>query len=91
VNRDRLIDTIAGNAGDRRTASFVTAAINSWVAVNGIRGEIEIPGDVIRQILAWTTGNQQSLVVRFAPEDPERTVHLLQKQEPGHRVGEGHL
>jgi hypothetical protein len=45
VYRDRLIDTIAGNAGDRRTASFVTAAINSWVAVNGIRGEIEIPGD----------------------------------------------
>jgi len=57
VNRDRHIDTIAGNAGDRRTASFVTAAINSWVAVNRIRGEIEIPGDVIRQILARTTGN----------------------------------
>jgi hypothetical protein len=43
VNRDRLIDTIAGKAGDRRTASFVSAAINSWVA--------------IRQILARTIGN----------------------------------
>lgn len=57
VNRDRLIDTIARKAGDRKTASFITAAINSWVAVNGIRGDIEIPGDVIRQILARTTGN----------------------------------
>jgi len=55
VNRDRLIDTIAGNAGDRRTASFVTAAINSWVAVNRIQGETVIPDDVVAKILRQMT------------------------------------
>jgi len=55
VNLDRLIDTIAGNAGDRRTASFVTAAINSWVAVNRIQGETVIPDDVVAKILRQMT------------------------------------
>jgi len=50
VNRDRLIDTIAINAGDRRTASFVTAAINSWVTVSGIEGEAEVPDDLLARI-----------------------------------------
>jgi len=57
VNRDTLAEMIAGAVKDRGQASVATAALNSWVAVNGIRGEIEIPDDVIRQILARTTGN----------------------------------
>ena len=32
-----------------------------------------------------------SFMVRLAPDDPERTVYLFQQQEPGHRVGKGHL
>ncbi len=54
VNRDRLIETIAKNAGNTGHASRITAALNSWVAVNGITGEAEIPENVIRQILART-------------------------------------
>jgi hypothetical protein len=56
VNRDALAGTIAGAAQDRREASAATAALNSWVAVTNVRGEIEIPEDVIARILARTTG-----------------------------------
>jgi hypothetical protein len=45
-----------------------------------LQGPAVIPGDY-----------HVSLVVRFAPEDPERPVHLLEEEEPGHRVGEGHF
>jgi len=54
VNRERLIDEIVSHARDRQTASLVTAALNSWVAVNGITGETEIPGDVLGRILSRT-------------------------------------
>jgi O-acetyl-ADP-ribose deacetylase (regulator of RNase III) len=54
VNRERLIDEIVHHARDRTTASFITAALNSWVAVNGISGETEIPGDVLGRILSRT-------------------------------------
>jgi hypothetical protein len=77
VNLDRLIDTITIKAGDRRTASFVTAAINSWITVNGIRGEIETPRDVFRILPARTPRNQQSLVVRLPAVDPACPVYLF--------------
>lgn len=51
VNRERLIDEIVHHARDRTTASFVTAALNGWVAVSGISGETEIPGDILARIL----------------------------------------
>jgi O-acetyl-ADP-ribose deacetylase (regulator of RNase III) len=55
VNRERLIDDIVHHARDRTTASFITAALNSWVAVNGISRETEIPGDVLGRILSRTS------------------------------------
>jgi O-acetyl-ADP-ribose deacetylase (regulator of RNase III) len=51
VNRERVIDEIVHHARDRQTASLITAALNSWVAVNGITGETEIPIDVFDRIL----------------------------------------
>jgi len=33
---------------------------------------------------------KHSPVVRFAPEDPERTVDLFQQQDPGHRMRKRH-
>jgi O-acetyl-ADP-ribose deacetylase (regulator of RNase III) len=51
VNRDRLAGEIAAKAGDRGKASFITAAINSWVAINGKRGDVEIPDDILARIL----------------------------------------
>lgn len=51
VNCDALADTIARAAGNRTQASRATAALNSWVAINNIRGGIEIPDDVIARIL----------------------------------------
>jgi len=56
TNRDSLIETIVRNAGDRRHASLVTAAINGWVAVNGITGRVEVPLEVITRILRETAG-----------------------------------
>ena len=55
VNCDALADTLARAAGDRTQASRATAALNSWVAINNIRGGIEIPDDVIARILGQTT------------------------------------
>jgi O-acetyl-ADP-ribose deacetylase (regulator of RNase III) len=55
VNFDALADTFARAAGDRTQASRATAALNSWVVINNIRGEIEIPDDVIARILEQTT------------------------------------
>jgi O-acetyl-ADP-ribose deacetylase (regulator of RNase III) len=55
VNRDTVAETIAGAVKDRGQASFATAALNSWVVINNIRGEIEIPDDVIARILEQTT------------------------------------
>ncbi|OPY38602.1 MAG: (Protein ADP-ribosylglutamate) hydrolase [Methanoregula sp. PtaU1.Bin051] len=54
VNRDRLLDKIIDAARDTGHASRITAALNSWVAVNGITGDAEIPAEVIRRILART-------------------------------------
>jgi O-acetyl-ADP-ribose deacetylase len=56
VNRDLLADVLARAAGDQRRASLVTAALNIWVAVNGIQGETGIPDEVIEMILAKTIG-----------------------------------
>jgi O-acetyl-ADP-ribose deacetylase (regulator of RNase III) len=55
VNRDTLAETIAGAVKDRWQASVATAAINSWVAVNSIEGETEIPDDVVAKILRQIT------------------------------------
>jgi O-acetyl-ADP-ribose deacetylase (regulator of RNase III) len=55
VNRDLLADTLARAAGDRTQASRATAALNSWVVINNIRDEIEIPDDTIARILEQTT------------------------------------
>jgi len=55
VNCGALADTLARAAGDRTQASRATAALNSWVAINNIRGGIEIPDDVIARILGQTT------------------------------------
>jgi O-acetyl-ADP-ribose deacetylase (regulator of RNase III) len=55
VNCDALADTLARAAGDRTQASRATAALNSWVVINNIRGEIEIPDDMIARILEQTT------------------------------------
>ena len=55
VNRDLLADALARAAGDRRRASLVTAAINSWVVINNISGQMEIPDDVITRILGQAT------------------------------------
>jgi len=54
INRDMLTEEIALTAGDRRAASFITAALNSWVALNGKRGQTEIPGDVLARIFRQT-------------------------------------
>jgi len=55
VNCDALADTLARAAGDRTQASRATAALNSWVVINNIRGGIEIPDDVIARILGQVT------------------------------------
>lgn len=49
---DALADTLVRATGDRQQASVATAALNSWVAVNNLHGEIEIPADVLTLILS---------------------------------------
>ncbi|NYT20848.1 MAG: O-acetyl-ADP-ribose deacetylase [Methanomicrobiales archaeon] len=51
VNREKLVGEISRHARDRRSVSLITAAINTWIAVNGITGETEIPGDELDRIL----------------------------------------
>ncbi len=50
VNREKLVGEIVRCASDRRSVSLVTAALNTWIAVNGITGEIELPGDELDRI-----------------------------------------
>jgi hypothetical protein len=51
TNRDLIADEIVTRSGDRRTASRITAALNSWVAVRGIRGEAEVPVRFIAEVI----------------------------------------
>lgn len=54
VDKDRLAGTIMERCGDRWGADSVTAGLNSWVAVLGKRGEIEVPPAVLDRILDET-------------------------------------
>lgn len=54
VDKERLARTIMERCGDRWGADSVTAGLNSWVAVLGKRGEIEVPPGVLDRILDET-------------------------------------
>jgi hypothetical protein len=41
---------IADHARDRKKASFITAALNTWVAIGRKRGDVDIPEDVLVKI-----------------------------------------
>ena len=51
VNREALAAAIGQAAADRRRVSVATAALNSYVAVQNLHGEVEIPEDVLARIL----------------------------------------
>jgi O-acetyl-ADP-ribose deacetylase (regulator of RNase III) len=51
VNREALAAAIGRGATDRRRVSVATAALNSYVAVQNLHGDVEIPGDVLEMIL----------------------------------------
>lgn len=51
MNRNDVIGEIVKTILTREAASQMTAALNSWVAMNNISGRTEIPLEVIRQIL----------------------------------------
>ncbi len=54
VDKDRLAGTIMERCGDRWGADSVTAGLNSWVAVLGKRGDIEVPPAILDRILDET-------------------------------------
>lgn len=51
VNREALATAIGRGAADRERVSVATAALNSWVAVRYLRGEVEVPEEVLAMIL----------------------------------------
>jgi O-acetyl-ADP-ribose deacetylase (regulator of RNase III) len=51
VNREALAAAIGQAAADKRRVSVATAALNSYVAVQNLHGEVEIPEDVLARIL----------------------------------------
>ena len=51
VNFNALADSLAHAAGDRAQASRATTALNIWVVIKNISGEIEIQDDIISRIL----------------------------------------
>ncbi|MCQ8894263.1 MAG: O-acetyl-ADP-ribose deacetylase [Methanolinea sp.] len=54
VDKERLARTIGERCGDRWGADSVTAGLNSWVAVLGKKGDIEVPPGVLDRILDGT-------------------------------------
>jgi hypothetical protein len=51
VNREALAAAIGQGAADLGRISVATAALNSYVAVQNLHGDVEIPGDVLEMIL----------------------------------------
>jgi O-acetyl-ADP-ribose deacetylase len=51
VNRDTLAAAIGQASTDKRRVSVATAALNSYVAVQNLHGDVEIPEDVLARIL----------------------------------------
>jgi hypothetical protein len=51
VNREALAAAIGQAAADRRRVSVATAALNSYVAVQNLHGDVEIPGNVLEMVL----------------------------------------
>lgn len=54
TNRDPIIGAIVRRVKSREAASRVTAALNSWIALQNVAGRIDIPEDVIHQIVERT-------------------------------------
>jgi hypothetical protein len=51
VNSEALIAAIEKGAADPGRVSLATAALNSWVAVQHLHGEVEVPEEVLDSIL----------------------------------------
>jgi len=51
VERERLVGEIASKCGSREHADIATSALNSWIALSGASGDVEIPPEVLARIL----------------------------------------
>jgi hypothetical protein len=58
VNKQEIVDTIISRTRDRITILSIALSLNHWVAVNGTRGDIEVPAGVLNSIIehAMKTG-----------------------------------
>jgi len=51
VEGERLVREIASKCGGRECAGIATSALNSWVALSGASGDVEVPPEVLARIL----------------------------------------
>lgn len=51
VEGERLAGEIASKCSDRECADIATSALNSWVALSGASGDVEVPPEVLARIL----------------------------------------
>ncbi len=51
VEGERLTGEIASKCSDRECADIATSALNSWVALSGASGDVEVPPEVLARIL----------------------------------------
>ena len=50
-NKDQVTERILARTDDKRQILTIALSLNHWAAVNGITGDVEIPGKVLDLIL----------------------------------------
>ncbi len=54
AGKEKLVHTITSGCGSSADADIATAALNSWVALTGVSGNVEVPPGVLARILDGT-------------------------------------
>jgi len=54
ARKEKLVHTIVSGCGSSADADIATAALNSWVALAGVSGDVDVPPGVLARILDGT-------------------------------------